>query len=840
MSRVPPLPDDPHGTTCALCGLPVPRDGIRGEDAFAGNAYCCAGCAHVDRIVAGLPEPQRAATIKALAERLGIAPLRAASATMPQAEHRESPRPGSGQARAETQRRREGSEAGEAPAPKAPAGTMVRERFRVTGMHCPSCAWLAERLLESRPGVSGARVDYLTETASADIDLRRTSREDAFAALEPAGYRALPLGDDAGADPERTALRLAVAAIAAMNAMMLAWVHYVGLFGVSAGAPRVVLGALQALIVVPAVAWSAAPIFRRAGSQLRLAHLGMESLLALGILASAAVSFAAFALPDAEFYFELPAMIAASSLASRLVERRIRRSGVRRILDLVRPPPVHVRLDPQSLPLPPFTRVDELRPGDRVLVPAGDEVPADVAVVGGPVTVSEAVLTGEARPVVRRDGAVVLSGSRVVGGELRGEVVRSAAESAQSQLGRHVLDLLGGARDGPRLADRISAVFVPSIVLAALGAVLWHGLVAGHGLATAAAWLPAVAVLVVACPCAFSIAAAAALGAATLRLLRDGVLVGSPRALEAATDIHTVIFDKTGTLTAGDMDVREVRWFGEPEPALLHAVASLERSSRHPVGLALRRFLADAASCSPVAADVENVPGNGLRGTVAGRRIAVGAPGLFDPPPAWSPPAAGGTFVLFGDVTRPAGAFLLDDPVRPGAREAVAALRARRLDVELLSGDDPRVAAQVAAAAGIDRHEGRASPADKAARVAALRSAGHRVLYVGDGVNDAPALAAADVGLAMRHGEGMACQVAGFVAVADDPRAAPQVLAVARVLGRIVRQNYAWAVAYNLALLPLAAAGWLHPALAALAMFLSSITVLANSARLLRRRSPAG
>jgi heavy metal translocating P-type ATPase len=796
---------------CALCGLPVDATPVCGGGSFAERVYCCAGCARVDEVVAGLPEETRAATIKALAERLGIAPQRAAVA----------------------------SSLGAEAAGAAPAGTVVEERFRVSGMHCPSCAWLVERLLEARPGVTGARIDFLTGTGTARIDLRRGSRAEALGSLSAAGYQAVPLDADADFDPERLVLRLAVAAIATMNAMMLAWVHYAGLFGLDAGGWKTWIGALQAAIVVPAVGWSAAPIFRRAAALLRHGRAGMETLLGLGIAASLLFSCAGFFLPGVDFYFEIPAMITAAAMGSRLLERRIRRAGAKGVLELVRPRAERVRRAAphrarECAAESGFLVVGELRAGDRILVPAGDEVPADVRVCGGAVTVDEGVLTGEAAPVVRGEGTTVQAGSRVVEGELLGEVLRPAAESAQAEIGRRALGLLAGAREQAGLGDRIAAWFVPGIVLAALGTAAGHAFLGGHGPGAAATWLPAIAVLVVACPCAFSIASAAAVGAAAVRLLREGVLVCEPRALDAAARVDTVVFDKTGTLTAGDMDVREVRRREKGAEAWLPAVAALEAHARHPAGRAVRRRLIADGVIAAQASAVEELPGLGVRGVVDGQRIVVGAPGLFDEAGDWPEQDGERTVVLFGPAARPAGAFLLDDPLRPGAPDAVAELRREGLDVRLLSGDDAAVVARVAHAAGIETHEGRVSPAGKAERVAALRANGRRVLYVGDGVNDAPALAAADVGLALSHGAGMACEVAGLVALRDEPRAAGRLVRTARTLGRIVRQNYAWALGYNAVLLPLAASGLLHPALAALAMFGSSVSVLANSARLLR------
>lgn len=805
-------------SVCDLCSLPAPEPPFRGQGALVARTYCCAGCAAVDEVLSALAPAKRAEARVSIARRAGlpeaqIRALEAAAAT---------PGPGAP------------ALVGREPA----AGPeVVEERFRVDGLHCPSCSWLAEHLLRSQPGVLDARVDYLTEFGTIRLDLRRTSRETAFAALEPAGYRARQIAE-VGADPERLALRASVAAIAAMNAMMLAFVHYAEVFGASAGPWKATVGFLGAAVALPSVAWAGAPIFKRAFGLLRRGQLAMESLLALGVLASMAISLAAFVLEGANFYFEIPTMIVATALGSRLIDRAIRRHGTRRVAALLRPRPVRVRTGTG------FVRLDDLAAGQRIVVPAGEEVPADVEVLCGAVTVSEAVLTGEPRPVAKRHGDTVLAGSEVVeatGDErgLVGEVLRPARASACAQIGDQILAVVRGQSEGTALGDRIAGAFVVAVLLIAAATLAAHAWLGGLGWTHPGAWLPAIAVLVVACPCAFSIAASASMGTAAIRLLADGVLLRTPASLEKAAAARVVVFDKTGTLTAGDMDVVALDWLGsEPEPALLQAVAALEARSSHPMGAAIRRYLGDA-QVTPAPAEsvteLEEVRGLGVRATVAGRQVAVGAPRLFGAGEA-EQSADGRSYVLFGEVGRPAGRFLFDDPLRPAAAEAIARLRALGVEARVLSGDDPAVVGRVARELGIESFEGRVLPRDKAERVEALRARGLGVVYVGDGVNDASALAAATVGIAMRHGASVALETADLLSIRDEPAVAALTIEVSRRLRRVTLANYAWAIGYNVLLVPVAALGLLHPAFAATAMLLSSLTVLANSARLLRSR----
>lgn len=820
------MPVDTAHRSCSLCGLPTQEPPIRGAGSLASRIYCCAGCAVVDDVLQGLPAVERAEAIVDIARRVGLPGEQVAALEAVAVEARVD--------------KREAELHSEASVDEASA-SVVEQKFRVSGLHCPSCTWLVEHTLMGQRGVKEAHVDFLTEIASIRLDLKQTSRETALSAIEPVGYKAHEL-DDVGADPERLHLRFGVAAIAAMNVMMLAFVHYAELVGAGSGRWKVLVGALGATIAVPAVMYCGAPIFRRALGHLIHRRLAMESLLALGIVASLGLSLSAFVLPGANFYFEIPCMIVATALGSRLVDRAIRRVGARKVATLLRPRPLRVRtaLEHGSGPAG-FTEIDELVEGQRIIVPEGEEVPADVVVVGDALSVSEAVLTGEPRPVLKRRGATVLAGSEVVSGTLLGEVARPARSSAYALIGHQILDVVRGQGERTALADRIAAIFVIVVLAVAAVTVLGHFVMTGRSLSDPAIWLPAIAVLVVACPCAFSIAASASMGVAAIRLLTDGVLLRNPNAFEQAAIVDVVVFDKTGTLTIGDMDVHALEWFDEPEPSILEAVRGLEESSRHPMAVAIRRFLeAEGVAHLPASeiVDVEEIRGLGVRGVVSGRDVAVGAPDIFtdsEEASALDDDELSRPHVLFGPRQRPAGRFIFDDPLRPSAPEAVEQLRRSRIDVELLSGDDGVVVARCAQKLGIETYRGRVLPRDKAAHVESSCEAGRHVIYVGDGINDAPALAAATVGIAMRHGASMSLETADLLSVRDDPTAASVTISLARRLRRVTAQNYVWAIAYNVILVPVAASGWLHPAFAALAMLLSSLTVLANSARLLRR-----
>jgi Cu2+-exporting ATPase len=713
-------------------------------------------------------------------------------------------------------------------------GAIVEYRFRIGGMHCPSCAWLVEHALSHHQGVSEAHADFMTEIGSVRLDLRHTSREAALQALARFGYEARPLDDNSRGDSEGLVLRCATAAMAAMNTMMLAFVHYAEIIGVESDEGKTIVGALGAAMALPTVAYSGSPILRRAWNLLRLRRLAMESLLALGIVGSLAFSLLAFVLPGADFYFEIPTMIVASALGSRLLERTIRRRGAEQVAQLLRPRALWVRRHQPGVSQKLFVAIDDLTRGDTIEVGRGEEVPADVEVVGPTLSVSEALLTGEPRPVVKGRGTTVLAGSEVVEGELHGQVLRPADESAHSQIGQQVLQVLQGS-SASALADRIAGHFVTATLAVAACTALLHGWVAGSSFAAPQAWLPAIAVLVVACPCAFAIAGSAASGAAVLRLLRDGVLVKRTPALERAAAADVAVFDKTGTLTSGDMQVQRLEWFRPQRPEALRTLAAVEGQSRHPMAVALRAWLAGQQVAA--ARDVRNVkeiPGQGVQADTDEGAFSAGAPSLFEGPADVEGDDGREPFLLFGPPSAPWGRVVFADHLRPDSAAAVDQLRQLGLEVHLLSGDAPHVVERCARQLDIAWWRGRALPEDKANHIDQLQSRGQRVLYIGDGFNDAPAMSRAAAGIALRHGVGLSLMTADLLAIKDQPTAAATTVRLARRLRRTMGQNYTWAVVYNVALVPVAALGWLHPAFAALAMFLSSVTVCANSARLLR------
>jgi P-type Cu+ transporter len=488
--------------------------------------------------------------------------------------------------------------------------------------------------------------------------------------------------------------------------------------------------------------------------------------------------------------------------------------------------------------------VERLVAGDRVVIRPGQTIPIDGEVIDGTSSVAEAVLTGEAMPLDKRPGDEVFAGTRNGWGRL---VVRARGDAATTALARIVTAVeaaLGSRAPIARVADRVAGVFTP-IVLGVAVATFAVWLVAGRALPVAL--VHAVAVLVVACPCALGLATPTALMVGLGRGAELGVLFKSAAALEHLGSIDTLVVDKTGTLTEGQPQLLAIHPLGGgDERRLLALVAAAEEGSEHPLAGAFLRAAGERAVAVPAAAGFVATPGRGVCAEVEGHQVVVGSPRFLaeqgSPAPAERVAelgAQGLTAVVAAIDGAAAAVFGLGDAPRPGAAEAVRRLRARGIEVVMLTGDSRAVAAQVAAELGITRVVAETLPEAKADEVAALRQAGRRVAMVGDGVNDAPALAAAQVGIAMGSAADIAAESAGVVLLRDDLPALAGTVALARRTLRTIRQNLFWAFAYNVVALPIAAAGLLSPMLAGAAMSLSSVSVVLNSLRLRRFRGRA-
>jgi Cu+-exporting ATPase len=593
----------------------------------------------------------------------------------------------------------------------------------------------------------------------------------------------------------------------------------------------------QLALAAPVQFWLGARFYRAGWAALRAGTGNMDLLVALGTSAAFGLSLWGLLRGWHHLYFEASAVVILFILLGKYLEARARRAtgaAIEALLAL-RPRTARRLADGAEQEVPAAA----LAIGDRVVVRPGERIPADGLVREGEAGIDESALTGESRPVARGPGDAVSTGTIALDGRLVVEVRAVGAETVLARTAALVAAAQASRAPVQRLVDRVSAVFVPTVIgIAALTLLGW--LLAGAG--AEAAVLRAVAVLVIACPCALGLATPAAIMAGTGAAARAGILIRDAEAIERAGAITLVAFDKTGTLTEGRPRLAAIATTPDvTEAEALRLAAALQAGSEHPLARAVldRAVLHHAGPNLPPVTGFRALPGRGVAGTVEGRALLLGSPRLLaesgaDPAGLAAPATMTPAWLIEG--SRVLALLAFEDTERPGAAGAIATLARMGPKTAMLSGDSPDVVAAVAARLGITEAAAGLLPADKAERVAAWHAAGERVAMVGDGVNDAPALAAADLGIAMGSGTDIAIQAAGITLLRPDPALVPAALAVTRRTLRTIRQNLGWAFGYNLIGLPLAAAGLLSPMLAGAAMAFSSVSVLANALRLARWR----
>ena len=705
----------------------------------------------------------------------------------------------------------------------------------VEGIRCTACVWLIERALAAVSGVTSVQVNSVAQRARIVWDPQRVTLAAILQALARTGYSALPLDaaalDDSRRREARAALkRLAVAGFGTMQAMMYASALYLGAAESMDEATRELMRWFGLLVATPVVFYSARPFFQGAWRALRARTLGMDVPVALAIALIYAASLVQALHGGGEVYFDSVSMFVFLLLAGRYLEMRARHRAGNLADAMARLVPAFADRYGRDGTLE-RVGVPELAPGDRVHVAQGMRVPADGVLDSADCRVDEALLSGESAPLRKRRGDALVGGSMVIAGPAILHVQSVGADTALAGIAALVAR---AQSERPRLAragERAAAGFVlRTLVLAALCAIGWSVF------DPARAFAATLAVLVVSCPCAFALAVPAAITRALAVLAKQGVFVVHSDAIENLALASHVVFDKTGTLTDAHLEleaveVAEVIGAADRQPALVLA-AALARGSRHPVAQALVRAASNLAV--ETASDVRTVEGGGLAGTVAGRAYRLGSPAF----------ALGATqddrdAVILAGEHGVIAAFSLSERLRPGAQEAVAALLASGVAVEIVSGDAAAKVERVATRLGITQWQARQSPAAKLERLRELRAGGARVLAVGDGINDAPVLAGADVAVALASGAELA-QAAGDVILDGTHLAAlPDAREIARETLAVLRQNQRWALGYNLAVVPIAALGFVPPWLAAIGMSLSSLVVVLNALRIGRQAPSA-
>jgi Cu+-exporting ATPase len=730
------------------------------------------------------------------------------------------------------------------------AGYRVGERsvaLRIDGMTCASCVARVEKALQRVPGVVSASVNLATETAEIRLAGRDADTAALTAAVEAAGYAARPTAGAATepADAGAAALRgdWWPVALAAALSMPLA----LPMIGLLFGEHWILDGWLQLALATPVQFWLGARFYRAGWRALKAGTGNMDLLVALGTSAGYGLSAWLLLTGRGEhLYFEASAVVITLVLLGKWLETRAKRqtTAAIRALNALRPETARVRRGGVETEVPLAT----VNIGDLVVVRPGERVPVDGVVAEGASQVDESMITGESLPAARDAGDAVVGGSVNGAGLL---LVKTTAIGAETTLARIVrLVESAQAKKAPvqRLVDQVSAVFVPVVIGIALVTLLGWGLGTGDW---QAAILNAVAVLVIACPCTLGLATPTAIMAGTGVAARHGILIKDAEALEVAHGVTVVAFDKTGTLTVGKPELVAAEAVQGDRAALLAASAAVQAGSEHPLARAVAQAASAEAIEVPAASELRAVAGRGMAGRVDGRELRLGSARWMDElkvdlselrARADALQAEGRTVSWLADVTgapRLLGLLAFGDTVKPGAWQAIRRLQAQGVRTALVTGDNRLSAVRVARDLGIDETRAEVLPEDKARIVGELKAGGARVAMVGDGINDAPALAAADVGIAMSTGTDVAMHAAGITLMRGDPTLVADAIDISRRTYAKIRQNLFWAFAYNVVGIPLAALGLLSPVIAGAAMAFSSVSVVTN-ALMLRRWKQEG
>jgi heavy metal translocating P-type ATPase len=754
----------------------------------------------------------------------------------------------------------------------APAPSGCQEMLLdVGGMWCSSCAWLIEHVLNKVPGVVSTEVSFASDTAKVVYQPQLVPSDDILGRVNRLGYSARIHSDENPAvEEERRDLlvRTGLAFFFWLNIMTFSLAVYASYFEPIADSARRFVPFLLMALATPVVFYCAQPILKLAWRGLLTRTVRMETLLALGILAAYLFSSVQAFRGETHVYFDTASAIVALVLAGKSIERTAKDRTTFWLSSLHRMLPNKVRI--ASAGQERLVALDALQPGQMFVVKPGERIPADGIVAAGDAHVDESLLTGESRPVNKRPGSAVLAGSVNADGVLQIRATRVAGDSTISQIVSTVTKALAGRSDLERTVDRVARVFVPAVIVIALGtfAICWTVLALGLGQSL----MRSITVLVIACPCALGLATPLAITAAVGTASRHGILVTDSGVLERLSKIDAVVFDKTGTITEGRFSLLEYQISipacesevltsataagnqnrpsmlgrnGSPQQQWRDAfarIAAVESYSEHPVGKAIVSF----ADSQPIerleAAGIKVHKGAGITGSVAGEPVFVGNRRMLrqlgasvndDAEQAaarWE--QEGKTVSFFGSAAQVDGVLAFGDKLRDDAVAVISELRRSGIAVYLLSGDSQLTTQWVAARVEADYCRAECLPEQKAEIVRELQSQGSVVAMIGDGINDAPALAQADLGIAMGSGTDIAMNAAAVVLMSSSLDKVLEVFRLARKSMRVVRQNLFWAFAYNIVGISLAVLGMLNPILAAGAMLLSSVSVTGNSLRM--------
>jgi heavy metal translocating P-type ATPase len=813
--------------TCLLCGLPY--GGVVAAHVAEGtvHGFCCPGCRQVYLILSGgsggLPADYRETEIYRACVQANIIPdgKSALPAIFPTA-------------------------ASEDPAsdlsPLEPGAMALELSFRVDGMWCPACAWLIGRVLGRIAGVLDPRVSFFSDTVGLRYFPHVVSPKEITSTIGKLGYKVSPMGEKSsrGGAKGDLLLRLGVSSILTMNAMMLSCALYFGF--IRDLAPTVVAYLSYPLLAMtaPVVFYGGLPILRKAWASIRHGRPSMDTLIAIGILAAFGYSLIGMARGSIHLYFDTAAMLVTIVLLGRYIEIQARE----RVLSMVGAGPDEIgpqKVRIAGLGTERWIAGEAVRPGDRFIVRPGERIALDGHIVAGQGLLDQSVITGEPAPVVRGSEEEVTAGSLLVEGELEIAATRSARDSSLQQMADLMVKALDRKNSGEQLADAVSRLFVPLImaITAFTAYVLWFFSVPAEEIL-----LRCLTMLLISCPCALGVAVPLVKVAIMGLGCKKGILIKNPDALEGVLNLDTIILDKTGTMTEGKFMLLHVICEEADEKEVLSRIAPVEAGSSHSLAREILRHTRELGLSVEKGFAKEEYEGLGVTGIVGNEAVFAGNRRLLARANAeiaaslegraGEHEGAGMTVVLFGWGGKARGFFVFGDRLRHGAKELVEQLRRRGLRVVLLSGDGVKTTGATAHSLGITDYLGQAVPVEKTEFVRNIQREGHKVGMVGDGINDAGALAQADVSFAMGSGHDITNEASDVIIRGGKPGLIIDAFEISTLSVRTTRQNLCFAFLYNSTAIPVAAAGLLNPLIAVLAMFMSSLTVIGNTLRLSR------